>query len=208
MPRKTKAKAEANPGTALAQTTPKPLARRELHELLAPPPVTDSRWSEIAAYIAEKARTERRQDSGPASLLERPTLIAGFLQAIANGLPPTAAARMCAFAPSVISDWHNQADIMPESYMGLASQAIRTAIEHSRAGLIDGIKAAGASPQHWTALAWVAERSPQFSGDYKLNADNNMAGPRVVVNIGIKASDVSVEVGEGPVVPGEVIVER
>lgn len=189
MPRKAK--------TATAPATTQ-IARREIHELLAPPPITDSRWSEIASYIADKARTERRQGAGQPSHLESPTLIAGFLQTIANGLPPTSAARLCGFAPAVITQWHNEAETMPNGYMGLASQAIRTAIECSRAELIDGIKAAGKLPQHWTALAWIGERSPQFHGDYKLNADNNLAGPRVVVNIGIKASDVRVEVGESP----------
>ena len=174
------------------------IARRELHELLAPPPVTDSRWSEIAAYIAEKARAERRQGAGQPSHLESPTLIAGFLQAIASGLPPTAAARLCGFAPSVITDWHNQCETMPDSYMGLASQAVRTAVECSRVDGLEAINAAARHPQHWTAAAWKLERSPQFQGDYKLNADNNMQGPRVVVNIGIRSSDVHVEVGEGP----------
>jgi hypothetical protein len=58
-------------------------------------------------------------------------------------------------------------------------------IEEYRLELIGGIKKAGLKhANQWTALAWLAERSKQFSGDYHQPSKGNTSAS-ITVNIGI-----------------------
>lgn len=184
--------------TALAPTDERP--RNRLIPL--PPAPPDTMWSDVARHIAQQAQHARnlrklatRADrAGRASTLEDPTLIAHILQGIADGLAPTRACLRIGLGHEAWSGWIRKAEQNPDSAYATLAEAAKGALAWREHSLLTGIETAGRSAaQHWTALAWLMERSPVFQRAYALN--QGAQGGNVIVNIGVKDSEIRVGVG-------------
>lgn len=151
-------------------------------------------WQETAAAIAAAYRANQRPwpHCGRGSALTDVNAIAHLLEAVSDGLTPAQAASAVGFHQTTMARWLQRAEQEPASAYGMLREALQTARDRRRRRLLGTIeRASEKGPQYWPAAAWSLERG--FGSDYKLTSDKTGGG--VVIQIGVKDSEVTVHAG-------------
>lgn len=134
------------------------------------PPTYDGRYSEIA----------------------EPAVVKTLLRAFSSGMKPDKASVAAGIHPRTLSRWMARADEEPDSAFASFAIALKSAREQGMLRRLEQIEAHGNSDaKQWTALAWINERTDPES--FALRKDES-AGPKVIVQIGVKDSDVQVQI--------------
>jgi hypothetical protein len=138
------------------------------------PPTYDGRYSEIA----------------------EPAVVQTLLKAFSSGLKPEKAALAAGLHPRTVQRWMERAEAEPDSAFASFATALKSAREQGMLRRLEKIEEHGNSDaKQWTALAWINERTDPESFALRKEESN---GPRVVVQIGVKDSDVQVQIGSVP----------
>lgn len=182
------------PAAALAKPERSPLVP-------LPPKPPETLWSDVARVISQQYAEERAARSpdkqGAPSTLQKPDLLAHVLQGMADGLSPAKACQRIGLSAGQWSEWQSRADANPGNAFAALMQAGKGAHAWREHTLLSRIEKAGdAGPQYWTANAWLMERSPIFARAYALN--QGQAGGSVIVNIGIRDSDIRISTVDQP----------
>lgn len=161
----------------------------------------DLTWQDAADLIAKlhKANRPPFPHCGAPSILEDSNLIAHLLDAVSDGLTPAQAGNALGINAQTVTNWLNRAAELPEppphehAALALFAYSVKSAQDRRRRRLLGSIEAAGhKGAQYWTAHAWLLERG--YGNDYKLAQDKTGGG--VVIQIGVKDSEVTVNTGD------------
>lgn len=114
-----------------------------------------------------------------------------LLRGAALGLNNTDCARAARISPETLRTWIQRGSAEPDSPFGTFLEVMQQARSYGKLQALEQIAAAGQLPQFWTANAWRLERTDpeQFA---KRQDDANT--PKVIVQIGARDSDVTVNV--------------
>jgi hypothetical protein len=130
----------------------------------------------------------------PAALSDA-AVIQEFLERIQAGNYPETAAQLAGLSANTIRNWVERGETGEAGYVEFL-RAYKRASAIAEAEAVANVRRAGKLPQFWTAeMTFLERRHPDRWG--KRNEDTNT--PKIVVQIGVKASDVQVNCGLSPV---------
>lgn len=98
----------------------------------------------------------------------------------ANASNPHLALSSCGVPPGTASDWLS--DHPPDAYRSACTalrNRLKSAWDWCETDLLERIRLASLDPKHWTAAAWILERSRGY-----VVKQQQQDGPSIVVNIG------------------------
>lgn len=120
--------------------------------------------------------------------------IARLVCAIREGNYYETAARLAGIAVSGVREWLRAAENGDERYLGIAD-VIHAAAAAAEAESVRDVRKAGKDPRNWAAsMTYLERRYPDRWG--RRQDDANV--PRVLVQIGVKDSDVTVNIPSMP----------
>lgn len=115
------------------------------------------------------------------------TLFRGFN----SGLKVEDCCLAAGISPRTFRRWTDLAEADPNSAYGLFDKALKAQRAAGKNRLLERIARAGNKDQHWTANAWLLERTDPEQ--FALRKDTE-SGPKVLVQIGSSLSDITVNV--------------
>lgn len=155
---------------------------------MVPPP--EELYRPPAESIADQYLKELSPTHGGrySELSDVPT-VTNILRAAATGLRFTDCARAAGIHPDTLKDWIGRGENAPDSAFGLLVTEIHRVKSMAKAKLLEQIAEHGT--REWTANAWMLERTDQDQFAIRKGSDD---APKVVVQIGVRDSDVRVNV--------------
>ena len=143
------------------------------------------------AYLDSMPTEHAGRLSGLADTATVETLLRGFR----SGLKVADCCEAAGISTRTYQRWVERAEAEPDGAHGAFVAALKRARAHGKLRRLEKIERHG--DREWTALAWINERTdPEQFG--KRHEDASV--PRVVVQIGVQASDVQVRLSD-PEVP-------
>jgi hypothetical protein len=126
------------------------------------------------------------------SSISEPDTVEVLLKGFASGLNDRDCCLAAGVSTRTLSRWYELAEADPQSAHGLFVTALKQARAEGKLRRLQKIEEHGNSgPKHWVALAWLNERTDQAQFALQKTESD---GPKVVVQIGVKDSDVAVNV--------------
>jgi hypothetical protein len=157
----------------------------------------------MAALVAEGREAQQLRNGRELAIFEHDfDRIALFVDALLEGNYRQTAARLADVAESGIRAWMKAADDGDPRYRTVAA-LIRAAEAVAESDTVRYIRAAGKDPRFWAAgMTWLERKSPDRWG----RRSEESTTPRVIVQIGVRDSDVQVRVESAapqlpPVIP-------
>lgn len=148
------------------------------------PSVEETTASEIAAAYVPPL-TGRPAAIGNAAVVQE------LLTHIGAGNYYDTAAEIAGIAPRTLDYWLERGETGEEPYNAFL-RAVKRAERKAEALAVSRVRAAGEKPQFWAAeMTFLQRRHPQ-----RWSQREESSGPRVIVQIGVKDSDVQVVIGE------------
>ncbi len=144
------------------------------------------------AYILSLPEDHR----GRYSKLADDVTIGMLFRGAAAGLPDNDACQAAGLHPTTLQRWQQIANEDPNSINAAFSAELKSLRSNGKLAMLERIRAAADKPQHWTAGAWVLERGDPEHWGQRRDTDANI--PRIVVQIGVRDSDVSVALSSAP----------
>lgn len=149
-------------------------------------------------YLVEREQTIQPNNMGSRGRLSEladPDTLDKLFTALADGNYPTVAAAAAGIGESTYRAWIRRAEDDPGSAYAAFAAAIKAAEAQAESRIAARVRAAAdAGPQYWAAGMTLLERRHPERWGRRQDTDSN--GPRVVVQIGIRANDVQVSTGE------------
>ncbi len=152
--------------------------------------------SELSLTTAEAISRQylANPPAGRYSELADPDVITTIFDAISAGLNAPSACEAAGIHPNTFRKWQQRAELEPLSAYGAFNTELKRLRRVGQVTLLKRIAKASEKEQHWTAAAWICERTDPDQFALK---KEDAAVPRVVVNIGASNSDVKVQVIAG-----------
>lgn len=148
--------------------------------------------SEQASEIAERYIANLDPNwTGRWSALAQPDTVEVLLKGFRSGLNDRDCCLAAGIHPRTLSRWQETAEAHPESAHASFVAALKAARAEGKLKRLQRIEKASEKDQHWTAAAWLLERTDPEQ--FALRKDTE-SGPKIVVQIGVKDSDVQVQV--------------
>jgi hypothetical protein len=124
---------------------------------------------------------------GAPSLLADPDTVQQFLAAVADGNYRETAARLAGISKVTFYNWLKRADAGEPAALAFVN-ALEKAEAAAESETVRNVRNASKLPQFWAAgMTWLERKSPDKWG----RRQDDSSAPKVVVQIGIKDSDVS-----------------
>jgi hypothetical protein len=157
----------------------------------------------MANLVAEGLEAQKHRNGRELAIFERDfDKIAILVDALVDGNYRDTAARLAGIAESGVRAWLKAADDGNERYQAVAT-LIRAAEAVAESDSVRHVRSAGKDPRFWTAAAtWLERKYPDKYG--RRNEDTS--APRVIVQIGVRDSDVQIQLAPAAPVaalPGE-----
>lgn len=179
-----------------------PKSRKARKPKAVVPPQDDARTEVLTVLhnyadgIAAQYRAERDVEQlqagkyGRLSDLADARTLKRLFEYLADGNYPSVAATAAGLHPYTVRRWMERGEQDPGSAFGAFCEALKTAEAAAEAAIVKRVKiAAEAGPQFWTAgMTQLERRWPDRWGKRPDSSD----GPKVVVQIGVRDSDVQV----------------
>lgn len=143
----------------------------------------------VQPVIARALEAQRSRNGRELTEFERdPEKFGRFVRTLARGNYRETACKLTGIAPATIRNWMKAAEDGDARYQA-AAHAIRVAEAVAEDESIGDVRSAGKDPRFWAASMTWAER--KFPDRWGRRTEDGQA-PRVVVQIGVQASDVQV----------------
>jgi hypothetical protein len=144
------------------------------------------------AVIAQSIEAKQTRNGRELTEFERdPEKFGRLVRALARGNYRETACRIAGIATSSVRNWMTAAETGDRRYQAVA-HAIAVAEASAEDETIADVRAAGKDPRFWTAgMTWAERKFPDRWG----RRQDDQTTPRVIVQIGVKDSDVQVNVG-------------
>lgn len=153
------------------------------------------------------AKTYQPPPVGQWSAIANPEHVQDFLEAIAAGNYVETAAELADLSKVTVYNWRKRAETGEQPYVQFVN-AWKRAEAWAEAQAVANVRKAGQLPQFWAAeMTFLERRHPERWG----RRTEEGSAPRVVVQIGIKDSDVQVQIAssESPsLVPRKELTEE
>jgi hypothetical protein len=148
----------------------------------------------LAALHAQAAEARRTVNKRELTLFEsQPEKIGQLVDRLIEGNYRDTAATLAGITSRSVRSWMKEAEAGDPRYETVAA-VIRIAESLAEASAVQSVRAAGKLPQFWAArMTWLERKFPDRWG----RRPDDTTVPRVIVQIGVKASDVQI----GPIVP-------
>jgi hypothetical protein len=128
--------------------------------------------------------------NGSASRIGEADTVQQLLDAVEAGNYVETAAELAGIAKQTLYNWSKRADDREEPFLTLMD-AVKRASARAEAAEVAKVRAAGNDPRFWAAsMTYLERRHPDR---WARRAEGN-DGPKVIVQIGVKDSDVQVSV--------------
>lgn len=128
--------------------------------------------------------------TGKPSQLGEPDVLQLLLAAVADGLSYDSACKCAGISPRTIYNWKQRAEAGDSAAQSFVQALEKTEAEVERRATRNTLRA-GEYPQFWAAnMTYLERKYPEKWG----RRQDDSSSPRVVVQIGIKDSDVSLSV--------------
>jgi hypothetical protein len=148
----------------------------------------------LAAFHEHCREAKDRYNGRELTLFEaQPEKVGRLFDLIVAGNYRETAARIVGITDRAIRMWMQKADAGDERYQAVAN-VVHVAEALAESSAVRDVRAAGKSPQFWAASMTYLER--RYPGKWGRRPDDTEV-PRVIVQIGIKDSDVSLSVAQG-----------
>lgn len=131
---------------------------------------------------------------GRHSELGQPHVVATLLRCARNGLNQQRACEAAGIHHVTLQRWLKRAEDEPQSAFANFVRALKTAKAVGQSTLLQRIEKAGQKDQHWTANAWLLERTDPEQ--FALRKDDASV-PKVVVQVGVQQGQIAVQVTAG-----------
>lgn len=127
---------------------------------------------------------------GTHSIITDVKAVEAFLKAIRDGNYLETSAKLAGISKSAIYEWLERAEQGEDPYTRFAD-ALKNAEAMAEAQDVANVRAAGkAGPQFWAAsMTYLERRHPERWG----KRQDESSGPKVIVQIGVKDSDVQIQ---------------
>ena len=165
---------------------PKQEAKAEPSQALAP---YQAEAQAIANQYLQQSELVHREDyHGRLAELADPDVLQRLFTALADGNYPSAAATAAGIHRNTLDRWMKLGEEQPDSAYGAFVAAVKRAEAEAEAALVAKVNRASNLPQFWAAGMTLLER--RHPEKWARRQDDSGAGPRVVIQIGVKDSDV------------------
>ena len=145
----------------------------------------------ICAVIDEGIEEQRDRTGRELAIFERDFgKIARLVDALAAGNYLDTAADLAGISRASVRSWMAHAEKGDPRYQHIAA-LLQLAASLAEADSVAHVRAAGKDPRHWAASMTFLER--RYPGKWGRRADENDM-PRVIVQIGVQASDVTINI--------------
>jgi len=148
--------------------------------------------SEALSALTERAKEAQRTYNGRELMLfeSQPAKIGRLIDLLVAGNYRETAARIVGISSRAIRMWMEKAEAGEERYQPVA-QAILVAESLAEASAVRNVMAAGKQPQFWaSAMTYLERKHPEKWG----RRQDDSSSPKVVIQFGVQASDVKVNV--------------
>ena len=132
--------------------------------------------------------------TGRPAAIANPLLVQELLTAIDDGNYIETACDLAGIAKASVYDWIKRGEA-GETPFDLFAYAVKRASARAEAEAVNDVRAAGKDPRFWAAsMTYLERRHPDR---WARRAEDN-AGPKVVVQIGVKDGDVQISLPSAP----------
>jgi hypothetical protein len=162
----------------------------------------------LSAIAADIAAAYQPPATGVPSRIAEADTVQELLEAVEAGNYIETAAELAGLSKNTVYDWLKRGET-GETPFKLFADALKRAAARAEAREVQKVRAAGEDPRFWAAsMTFLERRHPERWA----RRSEDSSSPRVVVQIGVKDSDVQVQIGEAkpdfrsalsPVIEGE-----
>lgn len=147
------------------------------------------------AQLAEDIATRYQPlETGSKSRIAEADTVQALLEAVDAGNYIETAAELAGLSKVTVYDWLKKGDAGQEPFKAFAN-ALKRAQARAEAQAVRNVRLAGKDPRFWAAeMTFLERRHP----DRWARRSEDGTSPRVVVQIGVKDSDVQVQIGSPP----------
>ena len=145
---------------------------------------------DLAATGAAIADGYIKAVTGVPSRIGEADTVTAFLQAVDDGNYIETAADLAGITKKTIYEWLKRGDTGDEPYKSFRD-AVKRAAARAEAAEVQKVRRAGEDPRFWAAsMTYLERRHP----DRWARRSEDSASPKVIVQIGVKDSDVQVQI--------------
>jgi hypothetical protein len=150
---------------------------------------------DIAALATEIASGYTKAGQGVPSRIGEVDLVQTFLEAVLEGNYIETAAEVAGLSKVTVYDWVKRGDT-GEAPFNLFANAMKRASAQAERDAVKNVRRAGKDDRFWAAeMTYLERRHP----DKWARRSEDSGGPKVVVQIGVRDSDVQVSIqGQAP----------
>ena len=165
------------------------IADQAMRQTLGDQASTPSLSEAIAAFHAHCRDARESFNGRELTLFEaEPERVGRLFDELITGNYRETAARLAGITDRSIRSWMQKAEEGDPRYQAFAN-VVQVAEAHAESSAVRNVRAAGKSPQFWTVkMTYLERRHPERCG--RRQDDTNT--PKVIVQIGIKDSDVQI----------------